>query len=78
MTRPFAVVDQVVALDARLYLPEVWMDDRERMAKAGFRRPRRQKFQTPSQAVDNADSYRLMAESITVHQLPSFSKAFLI
>ncbi len=31
----FATKTQVVALDARLYLPEAWTGDRERMAKAG-------------------------------------------
>jgi hypothetical protein len=37
-----------------------------------------QKVQTPSQALMNADSYRATAESVTVAQLPAFSKLFLI
>jgi SRSO17 transposase len=35
VTLQFATATQVVALDARLYLPEAWAADRERMAKAG-------------------------------------------
>lgn len=35
VTLQFATASQVVALDARLYLPEAWADDRDRMTKAG-------------------------------------------
>jgi len=35
VTLQFAAASQVVALDARLYLPQAWTDDRERMSKAG-------------------------------------------
>ena len=35
VTLQFATATQVVALDARLYLPEAWAEDRDRMAKAG-------------------------------------------
>lgn len=35
VTLQFATADQVVALDARLYLPGAWADDRDRMAQAG-------------------------------------------
>ena len=35
VTLQFATATQVVALDARLYLPEGWAADRDRMAKAG-------------------------------------------
>jgi SRSO17 transposase len=35
VTLQFATATQVVALDARLYLPEAWAADRDRMTKAG-------------------------------------------
>ncbi len=35
VTLQFATASQVVALDARLYLPEAWEDDRDRMTRAG-------------------------------------------
>jgi SRSO17 transposase len=35
VTLQFATATQVVALDARLYLPKAWTDDRPRMAEAG-------------------------------------------
>jgi SRSO17 transposase len=35
VTLQFATASQVVALDARLYLPQAWAGDRDRMAKAG-------------------------------------------
>jgi SRSO17 transposase len=35
VTLQFATATQVVALDARLYLPEAWTGDRDRSAKAG-------------------------------------------
>ena len=35
VTLQFATATQVVALDAQLYLPQVWTEDRERMSKAG-------------------------------------------
>jgi SRSO17 transposase len=35
VTLQFAMATQVVALDARLYLPEAWTQDRERLTKAG-------------------------------------------
>jgi SRSO17 transposase len=35
VTLQFATVKHVVALDARLYLPEAWTQDRDRLAKAG-------------------------------------------
>ncbi len=35
VTLQFATATEVVGLDAKLYLPQVWTDDRERMAKAG-------------------------------------------
>src|SRR6187549_1535243 len=35
VTLQFATATQVVALDARLYLPAAWAADRDRMAKAG-------------------------------------------
>jgi SRSO17 transposase len=35
VTLQFATASQVVALDARLYLPQAWADDRDRTTKAG-------------------------------------------
>lgn len=35
VTLPFATAAHVVALDARLCLPEAWTDDRDRLTKAG-------------------------------------------
>ena len=35
VTLQFATARHVVALDARLYLPEAWAEDRDRLAKAG-------------------------------------------
>ena len=35
VTLQFATATEVVGLDAKLYLPQVWANDRERMAKAG-------------------------------------------
>lgn len=35
VTLQFATASHVVALDARLSLPEAWADDRDRMTKAG-------------------------------------------
>jgi len=35
VTLQFATASQVVALDARLYLPEAWAEDGDRLAKAG-------------------------------------------
>ena len=35
VTLQFATATQVVALDAQLYLPQVWTEDRERKSKAG-------------------------------------------